>query len=89
MIVDVLDDEGALDRLADDWRALFDAAPTATPFQSWEWARAWWSHCRRGRQREAPTTFLSADCCSNGLSSVNIRSSARRKSRARNGDPSE
>jgi len=49
MIVDALDDEGALDRLADDWRALFDAAPTATPFQSWEWARAWWSHCRRGR----------------------------------------
>ena len=49
MIVDALDDDGALDRLADDWRALFDAAPAATPFQSWEWARAWWSHCRRGR----------------------------------------
>jgi len=49
MIVDALDDEGALDRLADDWRALHDAAPAATPFQSWEWARAWWSHRRRGR----------------------------------------
>jgi len=49
MIVTALDDDGALDRLADDWRALFDAAPAATPFQSWEWARAWWSHRRRGR----------------------------------------
>jgi CelD/BcsL family acetyltransferase involved in cellulose biosynthesis len=49
VIVEALDDEGALDRLADDWRALFDAAPAATPFQSWEWARSWWSHCRRGR----------------------------------------
>jgi CelD/BcsL family acetyltransferase involved in cellulose biosynthesis len=49
MIVDALDDDGALDRLAGDWRALHDAAPAATPFQSWEWARAWWSHRRRGR----------------------------------------
>lgn len=49
MIVDALDDEGALDRLAGEWRALHDAAPAATPFQSWEWARAWWSHRRRGR----------------------------------------
>ena len=49
MIVHALDDEGALDRLAAEWRALHDAAPAATPFQSWEWARAWWSHRRRGR----------------------------------------
>ena len=48
MIIEALDDEGALDRLADDWRALH-AAVAATPFQSWEWARAWWSHRRRGR----------------------------------------
>ena len=49
MNVVALDDDGALDRLADEWGALFDAAPAATPFQSWEWARAWWSHRRRGR----------------------------------------
>ena len=49
MIVDALDDDGALDRLTEEWRALHDAAPSATPFQSWEWARAWWSHRRRGR----------------------------------------
>ncbi|MGZ3441544.1 MAG: GNAT family N-acetyltransferase [Polyangia bacterium] len=49
MIVDALDDDAALDRLADDWRALHELAPSATPFQSWEWARAWWSHRRRGR----------------------------------------
>jgi CelD/BcsL family acetyltransferase involved in cellulose biosynthesis len=49
VIVDAADDDGALDRLAGDWRALYDAAPAATPFQSWEWARAWWTHRRRGR----------------------------------------
>jgi CelD/BcsL family acetyltransferase involved in cellulose biosynthesis len=48
MIIDFYDDDGALDRLADDWRALH-AQSGATPFQSWEWARAWWSHRRRGR----------------------------------------
>lgn len=48
MIVDALDDDGALDRLEADWRALH-AAAGATPFQSWEWARAWWTHRRRGR----------------------------------------
>ena len=49
MLVAALDDDAALDRLAPEWRALHDAAPSATPFQSWEWARAWWSHRRRGR----------------------------------------
>jgi len=49
VIVAALDDDEALDRLAGEWRALHDVAPSATPFQSWEWARAWWSHRRRGR----------------------------------------
>jgi CelD/BcsL family acetyltransferase involved in cellulose biosynthesis len=49
MNVAALDDDAAFDRLAGEWRALHDAAPTATPFQSWEWARAWWAHRRRGR----------------------------------------
>ncbi|MDB4971043.1 MAG: hypothetical protein JWN44_6732 [Myxococcales bacterium] len=48
MIVEPLDDDDALDRLAADWRALHTAVG-ATPFQSWEWARAWWTHRRRGR----------------------------------------
>lgn len=48
MIVEPLDDDGALDRLEDDWRALHTAVG-ATPFQSWEWARAWWTHRGRGR----------------------------------------
>jgi CelD/BcsL family acetyltransferase involved in cellulose biosynthesis len=41
--VDVLDSPAALDDLADDWRALHRLA-AATPFQSWEWAKAWWTH---------------------------------------------
>jgi CelD/BcsL family acetyltransferase involved in cellulose biosynthesis len=40
-------DDAAIDALADEWRALHAAAP-ATPFQSWEWASAWWTHRRRG-----------------------------------------
>ena len=49
MNVATLDDDRALDALAGEWQALHAAAPTATPFQSWEWARAWWSHRRKGR----------------------------------------
>jgi len=49
MIVLAHDDDEALDRLAAEWRELHAVAPAATPFQSWEWARAWWSHRRRGR----------------------------------------
>jgi CelD/BcsL family acetyltransferase involved in cellulose biosynthesis len=40
-------DAGAIDALGEAWRALH-AATRATPFQSWEWARAWWTHCPRG-----------------------------------------
>lgn len=30
------------------WRALYDRLPLASPFQSWEWAQAWWRHLGRG-----------------------------------------
>lgn len=45
MKIDACDD---IDGIADEWRALH-AAAGATPFQSWEWARAWWTHRRHGR----------------------------------------
>lgn len=36
--------------LGEAWRALADAAPEATPFQTWEWHASWWRHYGRGKQ---------------------------------------
>lgn len=35
--------------LREDWRALFEADPAATPFQSWEWHSIWWNTFGRNR----------------------------------------
>ncbi|TDD59360.1 GNAT family N-acetyltransferase [Actinomadura darangshiensis] len=35
-------DEQALAGLADELRDLYDRSPAATPFQTYEWLRAWW-----------------------------------------------
>ena len=32
--------------LASDWRQLDEAAVARSPFLTWEWLSAWWSHCR-------------------------------------------
>jgi CelD/BcsL family acetyltransferase involved in cellulose biosynthesis len=43
----VVSDQAAFDALAEDWRALFDTCPGATPFQSFVWNQVWLRH-RRG-----------------------------------------
>ena len=40
--VEVIDEEGGLAALADDWRALLGHACNASVFLSWEWHRTWW-----------------------------------------------
>ncbi|HEX9050632.1 MAG TPA: GNAT family N-acetyltransferase [Anaeromyxobacter sp.] len=37
-------DPGRLAALRDEWRALFDAAASPSPFLSWEWLHVWWRH---------------------------------------------
>ncbi|WP_329096392.1 GNAT family N-acetyltransferase [Actinomadura citrea] len=47
-------DEQALITLADDLRDLYDRSPAATPFQAYEWIKAWWGwYGARGRLRLA------------------------------------
>ncbi|MGC4953504.1 GNAT family N-acetyltransferase [Actinomadura citrea] len=47
-------DEQALIALADDLRDLYDRSPAATPFQAYEWIKAWWGwYGARGRLRLA------------------------------------
>ncbi|NDU76786.1 GNAT family N-acetyltransferase [Actinomadura sp. DSM 109109] len=47
-------DEQALMALAGDLRDLYDRSPAATPFQSYEWIKAWWGwYGTRGRLRLA------------------------------------
>jgi CelD/BcsL family acetyltransferase involved in cellulose biosynthesis len=48
--VTVHEDPARLDAVRDDWRAVFDAAPAATPFLSWEWLRSWWASFGGGRR---------------------------------------
>jgi CelD/BcsL family acetyltransferase involved in cellulose biosynthesis len=42
--VEALEDAGALEDLRDEWTALWERCPSATPFQSPEWLLAWWRH---------------------------------------------
>lgn len=46
--VTAVTDTVTLDHLALAWEEVVQKMPDATPFQSWEWNRAWWSHCGRG-----------------------------------------
>jgi CelD/BcsL family acetyltransferase involved in cellulose biosynthesis len=43
LVIDVLAGPEALDRLAEDWRALVARCPAATVFQTQEWSRSWWT----------------------------------------------
>ena len=40
--IEVMHDFPIGDRLAEEWKALFDASPTASPPLRWEWLRTWW-----------------------------------------------
>lgn len=43
-----LRDIGALEAIRGEWQRLFDRCPQATPFQSPDWAIAWWRHYGEG-----------------------------------------
>ncbi|HEY0867109.1 MAG TPA: GNAT family N-acetyltransferase [Fimbriimonas sp.] len=43
----VVEDLGALQG---PWRELFASAPSATPFQTYEWQSVWWRHYRAGKK---------------------------------------
>src|SRR5215469_12720482 len=38
-----------LEQLETEWRALWSAIPSATPFQSPDWILPWWRHYGEGR----------------------------------------
>jgi CelD/BcsL family acetyltransferase involved in cellulose biosynthesis len=38
----VISDSSQLDGLENEWRALFNVAPNASPALRWEWVRGWW-----------------------------------------------
>lgn len=53
-------DQDALARLREPWMELFDDAPTASLYQSWEWTSAWWRHYR-GRLHPCIATLHEGD----------------------------
>lgn len=52
-----------MQRLAPEWRSLFDRVSDALPFVSYEWAFAWWKHLRRasGPLRDTLQLFVVRD----------------------------
>jgi hypothetical protein len=40
--VDVITDIAGFAALEHEWRDLYEASPSATPFQTWEWLLTWW-----------------------------------------------
>lgn len=40
--VDLVTTTGGFRALEADWRRLYEASPTATPFQTWDWLFTWW-----------------------------------------------
>jgi CelD/BcsL family acetyltransferase involved in cellulose biosynthesis len=54
LVVEVIDDEPGFTALRAGWNALVDEMDPPSPFNSWEWAHAWWTHLRpepRGSSR--------------------------------------
>jgi CelD/BcsL family acetyltransferase involved in cellulose biosynthesis len=49
--IERIDDPERLAALAEDWSALWERCPVATPFQAPEWLLPWWRHLGRGRLR--------------------------------------
>jgi CelD/BcsL family acetyltransferase involved in cellulose biosynthesis len=47
----VVDTDSAFDELREEWNALEARLELPSPFQSWEWQRAWWTHFGRPRRR--------------------------------------
>lgn len=44
----VITDSGALEAMREDWNALLEDSGSWTPFLTWEWVWAWWSHVQEG-----------------------------------------
>jgi CelD/BcsL family acetyltransferase involved in cellulose biosynthesis len=57
MVVDVVDDEPGFTALRSGWNALVDEMDPPSPFNSWEWAQAWWRHLRPGRRGRSQCTL--------------------------------
>ena len=53
MTTELLTTDEAVAALAEEWRALWQAVPTATPFQSPDWLLPWWAQFGTGRPRVA------------------------------------
>lgn len=49
MKIEVVETPDRLAALREEWSALWDRCPDATPFQTPEWGLSWWQHLGRGR----------------------------------------
>src|SRR5579862_6790420 len=45
----VLGGPNCIEEIRAEWQDLAKSAPTATPFQTWEWQSTWLRHYRRGK----------------------------------------
>jgi CelD/BcsL family acetyltransferase involved in cellulose biosynthesis len=48
--VELVDSTDRFADLENEWRALVEASPVGSPFLTWEWLFAWWTHLRESRR---------------------------------------
>ena len=50
MTVEIIESSGRFDALHADWTDLLEASAAQSPFLTWEWLNAWWTHLRESRR---------------------------------------
>ena len=50
MTVEIIDSSGRFDALHGEWTDLLEASSAESPFLTWEWLNAWWTHLRESRR---------------------------------------
>ena len=50
MTVEIIDSSRRFDALHGDWTDLLEASSAESPFLTWEWLNAWWTHLRGSRR---------------------------------------
>ena len=50
MTVELIEDSRRFDALQGEWRDLVAASAVESPFLTWEWLNAWWTHLKESRR---------------------------------------
>jgi CelD/BcsL family acetyltransferase involved in cellulose biosynthesis len=76
VIVELIDNSARFDAMQTEWNELLGASSAESPFLTWEWLNAWWTHLKAGRRlalltvrdegRGSPLMAVAPLCASRG-----------------------